>query len=110
MPIVCPKTGGEFALSISLFVQSLFKQLLCKESALRKSIHPASNFNIDISIFCDFGVEIVLFHNVFGEVAEFEVHIFVAGHWSVEVEIFNIYSHELCIWRRDKTVEKYLGR
>ena len=96
-PIVCPKTGGEFALSIPLFVKSLFKQFLCNESVLRKSVHPTSYFNIDVSIFCDFGGEIVLFHKILGEVTEFEVHIFIAGYWSIEKEIFNIYSHELCI-------------
>ena len=93
MPIVCSKTRGEFALSISLSVQSLFNKLLYKESALRKSIHPMSDFNIDVSIFGAFGGEIVLFHKIFGEVAEFEVYIFVVGHCSVEVEIFDIYSH-----------------
>ena len=94
---MCPETGGEFALSISLFVQSLFKQLLCKDSALRKSIHLASDFNVDVSILCDFGGEIVLFQKILREVAESEAHIFVGGHWSIEVDFLNIYSysHEL---------------
>ena len=69
-------------------------------------MHPASDFNMDVSICCDSGGEIILFHKIFWEVAYFEAHIFVAEHWSVEVEIFIIYGCEICNWRRGDTVVK----
>ena len=106
---MCPKTGGKFALSISLFIQYFFKQLLRKESALRKSVHPAPDFGVDIPIFGDFGGKVVLFDKIIGEVAGFYyLHIFIAGHWGVEVEIFDVDCHELGTWSGDYDIEKKL--
>ena len=89
---MCPKTGGKFALSISLSIQYFFKQLLRKESALRKSVHPTFDNNVDVFIFCDFRGKIVSFQRILREITQFDAHIFVVGHWSVEVEIFNPYT------------------
>ena len=83
-----------------------FQQVLCKESALRKSVHPAPDFDVDVPIFGNFGGKVVLFDKIIRDVAEFEPHIFVAGHWGVEVKIFDVDCHELGTWSGDYAVEK----
>ena len=69
MPIMCPESWGEFALVITFCIQTFFQQLLCKESALRKSVHPAPDFNRDVAIFGDFGDKVVLIDKIIREVA-----------------------------------------
>ena len=75
---------------------------------MRKSIHLTSDLNIDIPIFGDFGGKVVLFDKIIREVTEFEPHIFIAEHWGVEVEIFDVDCHEFGTWSRDYAVEKKL--
>ena len=58
----------------------LLQKLLCKESALRKSVHPVPDFYVDLPIFGDSGGKIILFDKIIRDVAEFEPHIFVVGH------------------------------
>ena len=45
---------------------------------------------------------------IFGEVAEFKAHIFVAGNRGVELEIFDVDSHELGSRGGYDTVEEEL--
>ena len=45
---------------------------------------------------------------IFGEVPNFEAHVFVAGHSGVEVEIFDVNSPELGSRGGDDTVEEEL--
>ena len=52
--------------------------------------------------------EIVFIYKVAGEVSAFEAHVLVAGHANVEVEIFNVNSHELGAGSGDYTVEEEL--
>ena len=66
-----------------------------KETTLWESIHSSPDIDVDVFIFGDFGGEIVLLDEIFGEVAEFKAHIFVAGNRGVELEIFDVDSHEL---------------
>ena len=51
-----------------------------------ESMHSSPDLDMDVSIFGDFGGNIVLLEKIFGEVAEFETHVFVAGHRGVEVK------------------------
>ena len=43
---------------------------------------------------------------IFGEVAKFQAHVFVSGHKGVEVEIFDVDSHELFSRGGDDTVDE----
>ena len=82
--------------------------MLGEETALWESTHYLLDLNVDISIFSDFGGEIILIEKSFGEVAEFEAHVFVAGHMGVEVEIFDVHSHEPGYRGVDDTVDDEL--
>ena len=42
-------------------------------------------------------------------VRHFESHVFWAGHWCVNVEIFDVYGHESCPFGGDDAVEEDLG-
>ena len=75
-----PKTESERVFLVSFWVQTLLQYLLGKETTLWESIHSSPDINVDVSIFGDFGGEIVLLDEIFGEVAEFKAHIFVAVH------------------------------
>ena len=73
-----------------------------------ESMHSSPDLDMDVSIFGDFGGNIVLLEKIFGEVAEFETHVFVAGHRGIEVKIFDVNSHELISRGGDDTVEEEL--
>ena len=82
--------------------------MLVKDTALWESIHSSPDLDVDVSIFGEFGGEIVFIDNIFGEIAWFEAHVFVSGHRGVEVEIFDVDNHELGSWGGYKTIEKEL--
>ena len=67
-----------------------------------------SNFNIDASIFGDFGGKAVMFYKVFWEAGDLEAHVFEAGCRRVEVEIFDVVGHKLCAWRGNYDIEQKL--
>ena len=48
-----------------------------------ETIHAASDFYVDVSIYGELGGNVVLLHEVFGEVCEFDTHVLEAGHWDV---------------------------
>ena len=103
-----PRTEIERGLSISLCVQTLLQYLLGKETTLWESIHSSTDLNVDVSIFGECGGEIVLLDKIFGEVAEFEAHVCVAGHNGVELEIFDVDSHQIGSRGGDDTFEEDL--
>ena len=49
-PVMHPEPGYEGALAITMFVQSLFKQLVCNQSGVRQAIHTKNNLDIDAII------------------------------------------------------------
>ena len=49
-----------------------------------------------------------MLENIFWEAAELEAHVLIAGHWDVEVEIFDVDCHEFGTWSGDYAVEKKL--
>jgi hypothetical protein len=51
--------------------------------------------------------EFVEVNDVVGNVRQFEPHKFWAFHWCIEIKIFDVDGHELCISGRDDTVEEY---
>ena len=53
-----------------------------------------------------FGCEIILLDEILRKVAELEAHVFISGHGSVEVEIFDIDGHGLGIGGGDDAVEE----
>ena len=82
--------------------------MLGKETDLWYSIHSLPDLDVDVSIFGYFVGDIVLIENIFGGVAEFEAHVFVAGYMGVEVEILGVNSHEPGSRVEDDTVEEEL--
>ena len=46
-------------------------------------------------------------NDVVGNVRQFEPHKFWVFHWCIEIKIFDVNGHELCISGRDDTAEKY---
>lgn len=54
----------------------------------------------------DEGVEIVVFHDGGRDVFDRDVHVFIAVHWHVEVEILDVDGHKMHIGGREDTVEK----
>ena len=54
-------------------------------------------------------LQLVLFIDSFGDLVDWDPHVFVALHWCVQVEVFNIESAESCVWCGDDAVEQNLG-
>ena len=49
-PIMCPETGVDFALVVTVGLEALFEELLRNDAGLRESIHTFLNAHKDISI------------------------------------------------------------
>ena len=64
------------------------------------------NFDIDISIFRDLVSDFVFVNGIFGEVLQFESHVLISWHWSIEIEILDVDGHKSCPLRWNGAVEE----
>ena len=108
-PFVCPKSWDGSALGITSSIETLFQELLCKDSYLGESIHAPYDFDIDVTIFGDLRPKIILLDDVFGDVGNFETHVFETLHRSHQVRILEVDCHVYCTQSRNYTIEKKLN-
>ena len=59
-----------------------------------ESIHAASDFEVDKTVFFNFRNKVIQCEKIFGEVAEFQLHVLESVHRYVEVEILDVNGHE----------------
>ena len=71
-----------------------------------ESVHALPDFDIDVSIRGHLFFQTVLLYKVLWEVAEFQSHVFIAGHRGVQIEIFNVNCHKFCTRCGDDTVQQ----
>lgn len=93
-PFMLPKSWGDGALAISICNQTRFKELLCNDTSLRKTIHTFLNPYIDVSIRSCQLPKVVEFDEFLGYVGHFQSHELWVVHGCVEVEIFDVNCHE----------------
>ena len=103
-----PETGSKGALAVALCIETFLEEFLGKEACLWKSVHAASDFDIDVSVGIGFSGETILCDKVRWQATELELHVFVARHRRVEVEILDTNRHEPCTGRGDDTVKEKL--
>jgi hypothetical protein len=104
---VFPKPRYQFALVISMLVESFLKELVCKESCLWQAIHSFCDFEKYHSILVDYFVESILFDYFFWEVQNLESNVFWPFERHVEIKVANIHHHESCTRSGNDTVEEY---
>ena len=76
---------------------------MVNQPGLGEAIHTSSNFDIDVTVFDDFGGKFVVL-DVVGQVGEFETHICEAGHRSAQVEILDVNRHKFGVWGQHNAV------
>ena len=59
-----------------------------------ESIHAASDFEVEETVFVKFRHEVIQCAKIFGEVAEFQLHVLRSFNRCVEVKILDIDGHE----------------
>ena len=100
LPVVLPEARVDFALVMALGLESLFQEFLCNYSCLREPIHSLLDPHVHIPIMC-YVPEFVEVNDVARYVRQFLLHTFRAFHWSIEIKIFYVNGHELCIFCGD---------
>ena len=103
-----PEAGGEVALAVASPVEALLQEAVGNQAGLGKAVHSSTDLNVHISIKGDHVGQSILVHDVVGEIAQFEPHVFVALHGGVEVEILDVDGHELCTGGGNDTVQEEL--
>ncbi len=71
-------------------------------------IHFVPNFQKDVPIFGGLLYTSIFNYNVFREVTELDVHVFVPRHKLIEIEILDINCHEFGPWGGHHTLEEQL--
>ena len=61
-----PETRGSFALVLTLCDEALFGYLLVDKPGLGDAVHASSNFDIDVTVFGDFGGKFLVLDDVVG--------------------------------------------
>ena len=73
---------------------------------MQEAINTASGLNVDVAIFGDFGCKAILLDKILRKVTKFDAHVFISGHRSVKVEVFDIDGHEIGAGGGDHAVEE----
>ena len=62
------------------------KLIVGKDAGLGKTVHAASNFNVDV-IIVDKGMEMIFLENFWRDILDVDLHVLKTVHWGSEVEI-----------------------
>ena len=62
---------------------------------------------MDIAVGCGFLLEVVLVDDVLWDVGYFQLHVFGAVHWCVQIKILDVDRHETCTLCGDDAVEQH---
>ncbi len=75
--------------------KAFFKELICEDAGLGKTIHPLSNLNVDPAVKSDNVAKVVMDDDFIVNDFEMETHVFGVRHESVEVEISKVDAKKL---------------
>ncbi len=81
---------------VAMFLQAFLKKLLGNDTVLWQTVHPLLYFAVDVAVGGGFVPEFVVLDDVVLHVCNVQLHVFVPGHWGVQVEILDVHCHELC--------------
>jgi hypothetical protein len=87
----------DVALRVAMLVEESFKEILCEDACLWKTIHSLLYFDVDCTVVGSQVDEVVRFDKIGREVADFHAHVFWSVHWGVEVEILQVNGAIACI-------------
>ena len=73
----------------------LLQLVVCKLPRLLQSMCGSSDFNVDVSIRCNFGLELVLVDDLLWNVFQWHLHVFKAVQRCVWVRVFDICGQAL---------------
>jgi hypothetical protein len=93
-PLVHPQTGSGLALWIAMFLQSFGEELLCDDPCLGGSVHAFLDFAVYVSVWDCYVAQFVMLNDVVRYVHKFQSHVFIPGHWGIQIEIVNIHCEE----------------
>jgi hypothetical protein len=94
--------------SVSVGCESFLKELAGEDAGLGQVVHPLLDLDVHEAM-VDQRLEVVLFDDFLGYEGDGHLHILVPIKGRVEVEVFEVDSHEFGFGGWDDTVEQYLG-
>jgi hypothetical protein len=97
------ETVRVFCSYVAVLGEMLDESIVGELASLGKTVHSFADFNEDVSI-VDEGLELVLFHDAGGNYFDWDSHVLVVLHGSVQVEVFDVDRHELCVLGVDRTL------
>ncbi len=97
LPVMFPKARCDVALMVAVLVEAFFKEILCKDARLRKTVHALLYFDVDCTVVGSQVIEVVGFGKIRREVADLHAHVFQLVHGCVEVEILQVNGAIACV-------------
>ena len=85
-----PKAGGVRHRRVAMGLEVADKVLVDDAAGLLKSIHPISDFDVDIAAQVGYGEEGVLNNNLVWDVLQVYPHVLVVRHWVVKIIIDDV--------------------
>ncbi len=83
-------------MTISMLFEAFLEQLLGDDTSLWKAVHPLLYLAVDVAIRGGFVAEIIVLDDVVWNVDDAQAHVFVSGHWGIEIKILDVHCHEFC--------------
>lgn len=94
---VLPEAWGWWGRKVAVGGKVSFEVEVSNEAGLFESIYAFTNLHVDPYIGSGNILELVLEDDFFGDDTDGEAHVLVVIHGSVQVEVLDVYSHELCV-------------
>ncbi len=78
--------------------------MLGNDTCLWKALHSLLDFTVDVAVGGGFAAKVVVLNDIVWYVNDAEAHVFVSGHWGVEIKILDVHHHEFCTVGKDNAV------
>ncbi len=98
-----PKSGGIFALMITVRGKVLKQELVCKDAGLRQTPDGFAHLEINVSA-DDFVEEVILGDDPRGKQADGHLHVLVPVKCCRQVEISGVKAHVARLWGAEDTI------
>jgi hypothetical protein len=79
-----------------MLFEAFLEQLLGNDTGLWEAVHPLLYLAVDVAIGGGFVAEIVVLDDVVRHVGYAQSHVFVSGHWGIQIKILDVHRHEFC--------------
>ncbi len=70
--------------------------MLGNDTSLWKAVHPLLYLAVEVALRGGFVGKLAVLDYIFWHVRKATLHVFIPGHWGIEIKILDVHGHKFC--------------